>query len=144
MACQPPGQPVDMIGYSIGQLRQQRRDQAGTEPAAAAVAPAAEGPGAFDHVGPGVPVLGDSVAVPGLGSSSGDANMNAAAASQHGPCSVGDYFVGFECQVPWDEAPPGTTWAPGLFQGEYQLVRIEPGQTQWPWAPQPQGSVTPL
>ena len=48
---------------------------------------------------------------------------------------MGDFFVGFECQAPWDEAPPGTTWGPGRFQGEYQLVLTEPGQTEWPWAP---------
>ena len=42
--------------------------------------------------------------------------------SQHGPYVVGDYFMGFEFQVPWDQAGPGTTWVPGRCQGEYQLV----------------------
>ena len=44
--------------------------------------------------------------------------------SQHGPYVVGDYFMGFEFQVLWDQAGPGTTWVPGRRQGEYRLVPL--------------------
>ena len=50
----------------------------------------------------------------------------------HGPYCVGDHFIGFEFQVPWDEAPPGTTWAPGRSQGEYQLVPLHQGGNFYP------------
>ena len=44
--------------------------------------------------------------------------------SQHGPYVVIDYSMGFEFQVPWDQVPPGTTWVPGRWQGEYRLVPL--------------------
>ena len=45
----------------------------------------------------------------------------------HGPYVVGDYVMGFEFQVPWDQAPPGTTWVPGRVRGEYRLVPLHQG-----------------